>query len=470
MIALWPAITKKIVDSQLELTNTSKSFGMWQETPIPMYMDIYLFNWTNPEEVEKHKYKPKFTEMGPYVFSENHEKVNISWKKDHLVQYNQIRTYHFVPELSNGSLTDQVTNLNVIAVSAAYTVRYHPLVLLGVDKMFKILNTNISVTKTVGEWLFDGYNDPVLDLIHTINSTQVPQFPFDKFGWFYGRNLSWSYDGLFEMHTGEDDITRLGLLARWNNMSKTDYYDSYCGMVNGTTGELWPPVNSTGNITLFVSDLCRSMMLEYNDTQSIEGINGYVYVGGRHLLDDGNLFPDNKCFCSNKPREEGCSLPTGVANVSLCRYGAPAFVSYPHFYLSDPYYTDKIDMPCATEKDMFSLTLEPNTGIPLDVKAKLQINLLMQHYSEIDLFSQVEEAFLPAMWFSQRAHITPALATRLQLVLHLPAIGVSVFSVCIVFGVVIFCIGVYMALWGKRSVKKCQEDEATLIDNSVEVE
>ncbi|KAF4528507.1 hypothetical protein B566_EDAN016353, partial [Ephemera danica] len=215
---------------QLELTTTSTSFGMWKETPIPMYMDIYLFNWTNPVDVENHQSKPKFTELGPYVFSESHEKVNISWEKDNLVQYNQIRTYHFMPELSNGCLTDEVTNLNVIAVSAAYTVRYHPLLLLGVDKLFKMFNTNISVTKTVGEWLFDGYDDPVLDLIHTINSTLIPPFPFDKFGWFYGRNLSWSYDGLFEMHTGEDDLTNLGVLTRWNNMTKTDYYDSYCGM------------------------------------------------------------------------------------------------------------------------------------------------------------------------------------------------------------------------------------------------
>jgi hypothetical protein len=104
---------------------------------------------------------------------------------------------------------------------------------------------------------------------------------------------------------------------------------------------------------------CRSMMLEYSGTKVIEGIESYVYTGGRHLLDNGDLYPDNKCFCSNKPREDPCALPTGVANVSLCRYGAPAFVSYPHFYLSDPSYMELIDMPNATDSDMFSLTLEP---------------------------------------------------------------------------------------------------------------
>ena len=33
--------------------------------------------------------------------------------------------------------------------------------------------------------------------------------PFDRFGWFYDRNGSESYDGLFEMFTGEDDIYKV---------------------------------------------------------------------------------------------------------------------------------------------------------------------------------------------------------------------------------------------------------------------
>ncbi|KAF4528152.1 hypothetical protein B566_EDAN016796 [Ephemera danica] len=434
---------------------------MWRETPIPMYIDIYLFNWTNPEDVNNTNIKPFFDELGPYVFRESHERVNISWKEGFLVEFNQIRTYHFMPELSNGSLTDKVTNLNVIAATAAYTIRNHPVLLWGLNEVFKGFNTPVSVTKTAGQWMFDGFRDPlltVINIINTLNDTILPiDVPFDKFGWFYGRNLSWSYDGLFEMHTGEDDISNLGILTRWNNMTKTNYYDSYCGMVNGTTGELWPPVYSTGNITLFASDICRSMMLEYNGTSNVEGVEGYVYVGNRHLLDNGDLYPENKCFCSNKPREEPCALPTGVANVSLCRYGAPAFVSYPHFYLSDPFYTEKIDMPKATDKDVFFLTLEPRTGIPLNVEAKLQINVLMKSYRQIGIFRKVTDAFMPAIWFNQRAQLTPELASKLQLLLYLPIIGISVFSVLLIIGVILFGVGVYKKMWGQWSVTKQAE-------------
>ena len=36
---------------QLAVTWDSFSFDMWEETPIPMYMNIYYFNVTNAEEV-----------------------------------------------------------------------------------------------------------------------------------------------------------------------------------------------------------------------------------------------------------------------------------------------------------------------------------------------------------------------------------------------------------------------------------
>jgi CD36 family. len=55
---------------QLGLTSTSTSFSMWEETPIPMYIEVYFFNWTNAAEFQEkpHEVIPEFVEMGPYVF------------------------------------------------------------------------------------------------------------------------------------------------------------------------------------------------------------------------------------------------------------------------------------------------------------------------------------------------------------------------------------------------------------------
>jgi hypothetical protein len=55
---------------EMALTSTSTSFSMWEETPIPMQIEVYFFNWTNAAKFQQEPQttKPEFVEMGPYVF------------------------------------------------------------------------------------------------------------------------------------------------------------------------------------------------------------------------------------------------------------------------------------------------------------------------------------------------------------------------------------------------------------------
>lgn len=119
----WPYIYNNILDSKLVLTNHSKSYEMWIKTPLPMYLDVYLFNWTNSAEFKKNpKIKPVLQEVGPFVFLEVHERVNVTWNADGSVSYNQTRNWTFIPELSV-DLNSKITNLNVIAlVSVSFSL------------------------------------------------------------------------------------------------------------------------------------------------------------------------------------------------------------------------------------------------------------------------------------------------------------------------------------------------------------
>lgn len=59
------------------------------------------------------------------------------------------------------------------------------------------------------------------------------------------------------MYTGADDIQKLGIITRWNQSPRTPVYNGYCGMVNGTTGELWYPLKNFKSISIFTADTCR---------------------------------------------------------------------------------------------------------------------------------------------------------------------------------------------------------------------
>lgn len=44
----------------------------------------------------------------------------------------------------------------------------------------------VHITKTASEWLFEGYEDPIITVAKDIASILgVGEIPFDRFGWFY---------------------------------------------------------------------------------------------------------------------------------------------------------------------------------------------------------------------------------------------------------------------------------------------
>ncbi len=57
-----------IVLQQLALSANSKSYSLWEVTPIPMHIEFYFFNWTNPKDLYHPGSKPYLQEVGPYVF------------------------------------------------------------------------------------------------------------------------------------------------------------------------------------------------------------------------------------------------------------------------------------------------------------------------------------------------------------------------------------------------------------------
>lgn len=101
---------------QLVLKPGSKSYGFWTEPPQPLYLDIYLWNWTNPEDIRNNSIKPNFVQIGPFRFQEYPSKTNVKFHDNSTVSYRKSSKYFFVPEDSTGHLDDVITSLNVISL------------------------------------------------------------------------------------------------------------------------------------------------------------------------------------------------------------------------------------------------------------------------------------------------------------------------------------------------------------------
>lgn len=387
-------------------------------------MEFTFFNVTNSEKVKKDpNVPPELVEMGPYVFREYHRRENVTWNDNNTVTYRQVKTWFFEEEMSNGNLSDMVTNFNVIATTTAYATRFsHPILQRFVSRIIDKANATLLVTRSVSELLFEGYEDPLLDVAHELNSTLFV-VPFEKFGYFVDRNDSVDYDGWFNMFTGQDDIKKLGLHYQWNFMTNTPYYDFPCNEVSGSTGEIWPPLPDYSDVEIFAPDICTSLKLTFNKHTEFAGAKGLEYVGTTRSFDNGSLFPETRCQCV------GECVPTGALNISLCRWNAPMVVTMPHFYLADPIYlTYSRGLQPDARKHELQFALDPFSGIPLYANARLQLNIMMEAFPHIKLFAKLKQrVFVPTMWFNQRVVLTEDLAPLINLLSMAPQLGAGIF-------------------------------------------
>lgn len=247
------------------------------------------------------------------------------------------------------------------------------------------------------------------------------------------RNGSDDVSGHFNMHTGADDITQLGNVKEWNYKPTTDFYEGECNDVRGSGGEYNPPgAKKDKPIAIFNGELCRPLDLYFTEEMSVEDINLYKYSATERSVDNGTQYPEAKCF------SHGESVPSGVMNVTACRYGAPIFISFPHFYAADPYYLNFVEGQTPSKKDHeFYIALEPLTGIPVEVAARLQANILIRASPNIALFQTAPYMFFPLIWFEQKVQIPSEILDDIKIALSVSTIGYICSGIITGFGLIL---------------------------------
>ncbi|KAJ7309738.1 hypothetical protein JRQ81_007801 [Phrynocephalus forsythii] len=104
-------------------------------------------------------------------------------------------------------------------------------------------------------------------------------------------------------------------------VTKVSYWRSeQCNMINGTSGELWPPFMTRSSPVEFYSpDACRSIGLVFKRTGEFKGVPTYRYVAPTTLFANGTVYPPNEGFCPCRQ--------SGILNVSSCRYNPDSFTA-----------------------------------------------------------------------------------------------------------------------------------------------
>uniref|UniRef100_A0A3Q4GF25 Scavenger receptor class B member 1 n=1 Tax=Neolamprologus brichardi TaxID=32507 RepID=A0A3Q4GF25_NEOBR len=351
-----------VIDPKNDLTYT-----MWKDIPVPFFMSVYFFNVLNPAEILKGE-KPMVEQRGPYVYRKQCQKENITFHPNGTVSYREYRQYHFEPSMSAGNESDVVTIPNMLVLGASVMMENLPYVLrLMMSATFKTFKEGPFLTKPVGELMW-GYDSGLVDFLNKYLPGMIPTS--GKFGLFSEFNNS--NTGLFTVFTGKDDIRKVHRVDSWNGLTELPYWrTAQSNMINGTAGQMWPPfMTKESTLPFYSPDACRSMELVYQRPGEMYGIPLYRYVAPKTLFANGTDYAPNEGFCPCRQ--------SGLLNVSSCRH-------------SD---FKTVLQPC-----------ELQTGVPLNVSIRLQLNLYMKKVSGITETGKISDVVMPMIWFEENGYI-----------------------------------------------------------------
>ncbi|EDW64876.1 protein croquemort-like [Drosophila virilis] len=461
----WPTLIDSIIMKALPLTPTSRTYEKWADLPIPVYMNMYLWNWTNAEEVKLHGVKPNFQQLGPYVYREERVKMDVEWHENNTVTFKPNRTWFWEEELSGGKQTDLVTVPHLPSIAAAAMMRDSP----SLIKFFfnKALNENgglLYATHTASEWLFDGFYDEFLHYAMTLNNPLAPPIETDQFAWFLNRNGSKDFEGAFTVHTGVGDIKEMGEIKFWNGENHTGWYEGECGRLNGSTTDLFVPDEPKEKaLTIFIADTCRIINLEFTgQSHEIEGIQGWKYEVTPNTFDNGQRQADMKCYCPVDKQPDNCPA-SGATSLGPCSDGAPMYLSASHFMYADESYANTITgLDPNYERDNFFIIMERKLGVPLQVNAAIMVSLYMEADADIDIIKDIPTFYAPLFTTGSSAIINKELASELKLVLSLPAIGRYTGIGFLCLGCILLAVGIFLTL-KRKWYGQAAADRAALI-------
>lgn len=388
--------------TNMGLENNTLSYNLWVKPPILPLVSVYVFNYTNADEFEKGiDTRLQVEELGPYVYRQRTEKVNVVFNHNGTVSYQEKVSLSFVPELSarHHPRQDYIAVPNIPLLSALSVLKdSYVLAQLAFLAMTAGMDMQQFVRISVHDF-FWGYDDALFSLARTYTSL-TQELPYKKFGILMKRN------GItrnrMTMYTGKQNLQQRGVMSRLNGEERLHHWlGDECNRIDGTDGSMFPPnlVKRNSTIYIFNEDACRRFPLEYVEDITVhDGIPGLRFRAPRDLFAKPDVNPQNACYCRF---EMGFCPPSGVFDASPCTYGAPIMMSFPHFYLGDPILLETVEgLKPDPEKHDGYLDVHEELGVPLDGKSRFQMNILVRKSKTLQHLANFKDgSILPIAWF-----------------------------------------------------------------------
>lgn len=152
----------------------------------------------------------------------------------------------------------------------------------------------------------------------------------------------------------------------------------YANRIEGSDANQYGRPLTNKKYQVFISDIYRSAYLEFKSMESWYGIDVKRFSLQSKDMLNATQNPENAQYYAFGPY--GLLNATKASNI-------PVFISFPHFYLADPSLVAAIEgLNPQKEIHQTYLDVEPQTGLLVEARKRLQVNYYMQDYAipEVD--------------------------------------------------------------------------------------
>jgi len=393
-------------------TSGITSFSVWKDIPFPVHDKFYFFHVENPDEVIQLGEKPILTQVGPFAYNQRRHKVSLKFSPDRSkVSYKELSFYHFNAKESQYPENHTVRVLNVPLLTVLGRAKSLPsFVRFILNRLVSQTKSKLFIERSVHELLW-GYEDPLLVELKRLLPKDIP---LTKFGWFMKQNGS--DQGRFEVFTGSDgNLSRYLNIVRWNSQPRMNLWppgqDSSCNSFRGSSdGSAFGPfLKSTQKLRVFNPRMCRGAFESvFDGVETQRDVRMLRFHMDNQTFGNASTNPSNFCFCSTFANDSDTPIcpPMGTLNISACSFGAPVFLSQPHFLNADIRIGRRFSglSPIPENHDSF-FYIEPTTGITADAQARFQLNGFVENLKAFPkIFRNIGNGLIfPVLWLEEAA-------------------------------------------------------------------
>ncbi|BES93072.1 Sensory neuron membrane protein 1 [Nesidiocoris tenuis] len=467
---VFPYILSFAINQMVHLDPGGEVHDIWKDLPQSLDFSFYIFNVTNPYEVQKGA-KPVLQEIGPYRYIEWKKKVDLLDNPDEdEITYSNLNIWYFQPEKSYPLTGDEVVTIPHLPLMSMLLVAetdFPPamltLVNAAIPKIYGKMDTVFLQIK-VKDFLFDGFpiDCTAKDLIGrtvcvAVKANSRPLVKDGKNKYLFSvlgaKNNTPEYARI-TVKKGTRSSYDIGKVMKINGKPYNTMWKDECNIFEGTDASIFPPFRTPDNtsIVTYSPDICRSIRGTYEGEGEYNGVRGHKYNVD---LGDMKNNPKDACYCVKKCYKKG------TVDLTKCQ-GAPLIGTLPHFYLADESYLDGVvGLRPNKDKHEIIFVMEPITGVPLQARKRFQFNVDMHPIQFVNLTKNLRPTLFPVLWLEESLDLGPEIMGFLQarLLTNLTLVDIVKWSL-IVIGSGVGIAGIAKHQMEKNEKKKHERGES----------